>query len=265
MRQGGITMFSYGYIREAVQAHIDLDEQEIKAMKLESRYPIFANEAMQAICAVKPKYDYFKVKITETYELIINLGNNLFRAATEDELNWETLGSPEPNFADEVDTIKWYEAQNICLLNSQIRMPDDFLAFANKQAWAFVISTNQDSEAFVTGTGQEDATTTLTQVKATKDMFMYAGSNTLIFYIEGEFWIPYKGVWFEFKTGMKDEDLLDIPNDIVLTIPLYIAAQCLKLDHAQQANAKRAEFELSLSRVSNTDFLTVKRITPSFK
>ena len=257
-------MLSYGYIREATQAHLDLDEQEIQAMNLQTRYPIFANEAMQAICAVKPKYDYFRVKITESYEPIINLGNDQFRAATEDELNWETLGSPEPNFADDVYTKKWYEAQNIYLSNTQIRMPDNFLAFANKQAWAFIISDEFDIETFVTGTRQVNVDTTLKQVPATKSMFMYDGSNTLRFFIEGEFWIPYKGVWYQFKSGISDDDLIDIPTDVLVTIPLYIAAQCLKLDHAQLANAKRAEFELALARVNNTDLMAIKQITPSF-
>lgn len=255
-------MLTYGYIREATQAHLDLDESEIQAMNLHARYHIFANEAMQAICAVKPKYQYFKVKIVEEYLPIINLGNNIFRTATKEELEWLTLGLPEPNFADEVDTVKWYEAQKIYLMGADISMPEDFIAFANKQAWAFVVYNTFNSEVFVNG-GTVD--TTPTRIPATKQMYMHTGSNLLTFLQEGEFWIPYKGIWYRFDSAIADTTAINVPIDILSTIPLYIAAQCLQMDHAQKASAKRAEFELALSRVSNTDFLTNKYITPSYK
>jgi len=256
-------MLTYGYIREATQAHLDLDEQETQSMNLQARYHIFANEAMLAICAVKPKYDYFKVNIVEEYDPIINLGNNLFRAATEDELEWETFGLTEPNFADATDTTKWYENQRIYLMNAQVHMPEDFIAFANKQAWAFVIYDGANSENFVNGLPITEQIPT--RVMATKTMFMYTGSNTLTFLEEGEFWIPYKAIWFRFQSGMADSDTIDMPIDILATLPLYMAAQCLQMDHARKANAKRAEFELALSRVSNPDFLANQRITPSFQ
>ena len=264
-------MLSYGYIREAVQAHLDLDEQETQAMNLQARYHIFANEAMQAICAVKPKYDYFKVNVVKEYTPIISLGNNTFRAATQDELCWEIRGLPEPNFADEIDTTKWYEGQRIFLLNKNVRMPEDFIAFTNKQAWAFTISASFDPETFVgswapfVGSWAPSPYTTVKRVPATKDMFMYAGVNTLLFLQEGEYWIPYKGTWFRFKSGVGDDELIDMPVDILLTIPLYVASICLQVDHAQKANAKRAEFELMLSRVSTPDFMEVKRITPTYR
>jgi len=255
-------MLTYGYIREATQAHLDLDEQETQAMNLQARYHIFANEAMMAICAVKPKYDYFKVNIVEEYTPIINLGNNAFRVATTEEIEYLVHGLARPNFADTADTTKWYEDQHIYLIGNAVRMPSDFLAFANKQAWAFVVYDN-NSENFVNG--EVITSSTPTRVVATKTMFMYTGINTVTFQQEAEFWIPYKGLWFQFRSGIGDDDPIDMPMDILATIPLYVAAQCLQMDHAQKANAKRAEFELALARVSNTDFLAGKYITPSFR
>jgi hypothetical protein len=255
-------MLTYGYIVEAIQAHLDLDEQETLSMNLPTRYHVFANEAMHAICAVKPKYEYFKTNIVEEYLPIISLGDNVFRAATEDEINWEIRGLTEPNFADQTDTIKWYESQNIYILGNKIKMPSDFIAFANKQAWAFVVYTN-NSENFVNGTALVDSTPT--RVAATNAMFMYTGSNTLTFLQEGEYWIPYKGTWFRFVSNASNDTEIDMPVDILSLIPVYVASQCLQIDHAQKANAKRAEFELALSRISNTDFLDNQLITPSFK
>lgn len=250
--------YTYGYIREATQAHIDLDEQETQAMHLQERYHIFANEAMQAICGVKPKYDYFICKIVESYEPIVKVGKT-YRKATTEELN-----SPDSEIADDVDTRLWYEGQNIFLVNRPVRMPDDFIAFAEKQAWAFVRNDYFNAELFVRGY-ETPAKTLYKKTKATKEHFMYGGQNTLRFYQEGEYWIPYKGVWYRFKSGIGDNEVIDMPIDILITIPLYVASLCLQIDHAQKANAKRAEFETALARCTNTDFLPLKSVTPTFR
>ncbi len=42
--------FSYGYLKEAVTAHLDLEEDELEAMNINQRFHIFANEAIQSIC-----------------------------------------------------------------------------------------------------------------------------------------------------------------------------------------------------------------------
>lgn len=244
-------MYTYGYIREATQAHIDLDEVETAAMNLQARYHIYANEAMQAICGVKPKYDYFKATAVPFYNKLIRLGNNEYRKATNEELNWEIHGLPEPSFADEISTKLWYEGQNIYLMNTLVKAPDDFIAFADKQAWA-ILSYVPSPEVFVGNWAPQQHSS---QVPATNKMFKYGGNNTLIFTQAGEYLIPYKALWYRFKSGIGDSDELDIPVDILLTIPLYIAAQCLQVDHAQKALAKRAEFETALARCSNTDFL----------
>lgn len=254
--------YTYGYIREAVQAHLDLDEAETQAMNLQERYHIFANEAMQAICAVKPKYDYFKVKGVTSYAPLINLGNNKYREATEEEINWESHGQPEPNFADEVATTKWYEGQHIYLLNTEIKMPDDFIAFAVKQAWAFIVNKAFNAELFIKGYAPDKS---IKREPATKDMLIYTGRNTITLLQEGEYWVPYKGIWFKFKSGIEDDVEINIPIDILLTIPLYIASVCLQIDHAQRALVKRTEFETALARVTSTDFLDLNTATPTFK
>lgn len=255
--------YTFGYIREATQAHIDLDEQETQAMNLQERYHIFANEAMQAICAIKPKYDYFKARAVHEYWPLINLGNNEFRKATMEEIMWQAHNSSEPDFADEIDTKQWYEGQNIYLLQNPVKMPEDFIAFADKQAWAFILGSKFSSENFVTN--RPSARMSNTKEPATKDMYTYSGRNTLTFLQEGEYWIPYKGIWHRFKSGIDDHEEIDMPIDILLTIPLYVASICLQLDHAQRAMSKRAEFETALARVTTTDFLDTVRITPTFK
>lgn len=256
--------YTYGYIREATQAHIDLDEAETAAMNLASRYHIYANEAMQAICAVKPKYIYFKATIVQKYQPIIRLGNENFRKATQEELEWEVIGAPKPDFADEVSMKIWYEGQNVFLVNSSVKMPEDFIAFANKQAWA-ILHYRHNPERFINNSGNFwGATAMERKVPATPKMFSYIGGNNLSFLQEGEFEIPYVATWYRFKSGMSDHAELDMPIDILLTIPLYIASQCLQIDHTQRAMAKRAEFETALARCSTTDFMETPIIPMSY-
>lgn len=266
MRQGGQNMaYTFGYIREATQAHLDLDEQEAQAMRLHERYYIYANEAMQAICSVKPKYDYFNCEIVKDYAPLIKVGENQFRLATPDELNWVYLTpTAKPNFADRAETISWYESQNVYLLNRSIRMPDDFIAFAEKQAWAFIRNDAFNPELFVRGY-YTSPTSKYKQVKIGKTEFAYTGSNAVLFHKEGTYQIPYKATWHRFRSNTDDDTIIDMPVDILLTIPLYIASQCLYVDNAQKAIAKRAEFEAALARCSNTDFLEMKSPSVSFK
>ena len=43
---------------------------------------------------------------------------------------------------------------------------------------------------------------------------MYTGKNTITLYKEVEYFIPYKGVWFRFISGIEDETEIDMPIDI---------------------------------------------------
>ena len=82
-------MFTYGYIREAVMAHLDIDEEEAQAMNLLSRFHIYANEAMQAICSSKPMYQYIDVTVVKKFSPIVveenDDGTFSYRPATEEE------------------------------------------------------------------------------------------------------------------------------------------------------------------------------------
>lgn len=259
-------MNRYGYIREAVQAHLDIDENEAQAAHLQERYYIFANEAIQTICGSKPKYQYFICQGVSEFTPIINLGNNEFREATEEELEWETYGLTEPNFADEVDTTKWYNDQNIYLLNSNVTMPEDFIAFADKEAYFVGNPINYSELQFAQWlNGDEGSNTiTVTRTKATKSHFSYSGNSKIILLQPGTYYIPYKAIWFKFTSAMEDDTEIDMPTDIFFTIPLYIASICLEQEHQQKAAIKRAQFERMLTNCTATDFLDIKSLKSTF-
>lgn len=252
-------MYTFGYIREATKAHIDLDEQEIQAIGLHERYHIYANEAMQAICGVKPKYDYFEFKTTNIYKPLKTLGQGEFEV-----IDYTDIDKYTP-LASELVKKEWYEDRKIFLTNEHIIMPSDFLAFAEKQAYITIDASSVlrfDTEKWVKDTGdvRREVINGEIRQKATKEHFVYTGRNKIKTFVVGTYEIPYKGLWYRFESGIGDEVVIDMPADILLTIPLYVASQCLQLDHAARAAAKRAEFEAALARCHNTDFLDLKDV-----
>jgi len=289
MGEGGYTMYTYGYLREATIAHIDLDEEEVQAMNLANRLHIFCNDAMQIICGGKPKYTYFRAKVVRHYETLVRerIGDNWnVRVINEEEEYYLKHGEwrepedpseptlPVPMFLDQVDTDLWYEKRGIYRLNKQIKMPQDFIAFAaTKQAWIWEIPDRMTErrdffEGFVTGTLSGPRAGGLTPVRRRtnpeKD-FAYSGSNQLVFMTEGTFLVPYKAIWFRFISGIADTQEIDMPIDIFTCIPLCVAAKCLEIDHAQKAQLKMAQFERALAAVTATDMMELKEIRASFE
>lgn len=251
-------MLTYGYIREATMAHLDIDEEEAQAMNLLARFYTFANEAMQAICGSKPKYRYLDITVVEEFAPLVQDDNGAFlRPATEEELKDETTV-----YVTDEDLIKdYYHKRNIYLVGELVPMDEKFIAFADKKPLKVVtkkpsIAEMLEAEAFGYKVQQETSRT----VEATKNDFSYMGKNQLKFYETGEFFIPVKEFWFLFQSNMSDSEEIDIPVDILMTIPLYIASVCLQIDDMQRAQVKRTEFELALARCTNTDFMDLNTI-----
>ena len=59
-------MQTWGYIKQATLAKLDLEPGEAEVQNLLGRFYIFANEAMSQICSsIKPKYTYANFVVTE--------------------------------------------------------------------------------------------------------------------------------------------------------------------------------------------------------
>ena len=79
-------MFTYGYIREAALVHADLSDTEASDMQLRSRFNYYANEAMQAICASRPRYDYINISVVDKLQdVVYNQATSSFVPATEED------------------------------------------------------------------------------------------------------------------------------------------------------------------------------------
>ena len=80
------------------------------------------------------------------------------------------------------------------------------------------------------------------------------------FYKPGRYLIPAKFMWYRFDSGISDEAEIDMPSDIFLTIPLYIASVCYQIDNVQKAQLMRQEFELALARCTAGNFMALNKL-----
>lgn len=275
-------MFTYGYIREATMAHLDIDETEAQAMSLLSRFHIFANEAMQAICSSKPLYKYIDVSVVKKFTPLVyddsseffheateqenmlltidyKLKNNIMLTLAEEDLAKQNL--PLPRTVDIAQTREYYHNKNIYEQYESYHAEDTFISFANKQAYKIVeykptVEEELEAEAFgrplKRGVKQEHPV-------LDKD-YSYIGGSKIKFYKPGHYLIPAKYMWYRFDSGLSDSEELDMPADILTCIPIYIASVCLQIDNPQRAQIKRNEFEIALARCTYTDFMKNQEI-----
>ena len=262
-------MNTYGYIREATMARLDIDESEAQAMNLLSRFHIYANEAMQAICASKPMYKYIEVTVVKELPPIV-LDGGSFRLATETEINWneETMGTRPDGILplmNEERTKEYWHEKNTYLVGEKVKPTSDFIAFANKRCYKRIKLPFNPEQALELEVNPykliktEEITTAIVD-----DDFSYVGANELKFYKPGEYKIPAKFLWHIFVSAESYDEVLDMPADILACIPIYISAVCYQIDNLQKAQIVKQEFELALSRCTSTDFMKNAEVTSSW-
>lgn len=271
-------MYTYGYLREATIAHCDITESEAQDMNLLNKLPIWANEGMQAICGTKPNYKYFEPKIVNEYEPVVELYN------TDGSITHKFLTGAEKYFfvnnkwpddyngdkdvvaklcKDEVEIEKYNNSQNIYLKGKPVKLPEDYIAFAQKQSFKKHVRTFNELDDYIIRDWQDNMCDEYWEPTSKNDYIIVA-ERTITFNNVGEYKIPYKAVWYRFASGMSDHDEIDMPLDIFMCLPLYIASEALQIDYAQKAQIKRSEFEMALARVIVTDKMTASKIGPIF-
>ena len=213
-------------------------------MNVLKRLHIFANEAMQAICACKPQYKYFKLNAVKKYGPVIKeIINNevIYREPTEDEL--DNLANFE--LADEIAQREYFVSKDTYEINTDITMPETFISFTNKQSFIVKRPAPFSPEDFVNGNDWcTNEAERLEPVKYNEDIIFTSGT-TVRALKEGEYLIPYRCVWYLFTSASADTKEINMPVDIFNCIPLYIASEILQIDYAQKAQIKRSEFEMA--------------------
>lgn len=96
--------------------------------------------------------------------------------------------------------------------------------------------------------------------EAHDDYFVYKGYNQAVFFKVGRYVIPISVRWITFRKDMDDNEMLNVPNDILDCIPSYIASQCYKIDDEVKSSIFRNEYEMAMARIDNTNYKSTKTI-----
>lgn len=176
----------------------------------------------------------------------------------ENEATVQNLLSRFPFYANEVITqvcssIKpKYTFENFVIDKTNVgvmqTMPDDFVSFGDDVCY------------MLEEVREHNGNTRLIKVPIHDDDYEYLGYNKVVFKHPGNYFISYNARWYTFDKSLSDDELIDIPDDILDSIPSYIASQCYKIDDEYKASVFRNEYEIMLSRIDNSNFRNTKTI-----
>ena len=176
----------------------------------------------------------------------------------ENEATVQNLLSRFPFYANEVITqvcssIKpKYTFENFVIDKTNVgvkqTMPDDFVSFGDDVCYMLEEVRENNGE------------TRLIKVPIHDDDYEYLGYNQVVFKHPGNYFISYNARWYTFDKSLSDDELIDVPDDILDSIPSYIASQCYKIDDEYKASVFRNEYEIMLSRIDNSNFRNTKTI-----
>lgn len=176
----------------------------------------------------------------------------------ENEATVQNLLSRFPFYANEVITqvcssIKpKYTFENFVIDKTDVgvkqTMPDDFVSFGDDVCYMLEEVRERNGE------------TRLIKVPIHDDDYEYLGYNQVVFKHPGNYFISYNARWYTFDKSLSDDELIDVPDDILDSIPSYIASQCYKIDDEYKASVFRNEYEIMLSRIDNSNFRNTKTI-----
>ena len=176
----------------------------------------------------------------------------------ENEATVQNLLSRFPFYANEVITqvcssIKpKYTFENFVIDKTNVgvkqTMPDDFVSFGDDVCYMLEEVREHNGE------------TRLIKVPIHDDDYEYLGYNQVVFKHPGNYFISYNARWYTFDKSLSDDELIDVPDDILDSIPSYIASQCYKIDDEYKASVFRNEYEIMLSRIDNSNFRNTKTL-----
>lgn len=231
-------MITWGYIKQATLAKMDLSVDAAVDQGLIEKMPFYANEALTEITsAIKAKRAYADFKVADRNEVL----NCISQTYGQDAMYFVLDHSCDLSTATEAqrNALKVYE--QYVYVGDTIKMPDDFVAWSDDTNWKVVKDCS----------GRD----TLEPLKDTE--FAQRG-NKLIFMKPCICKIAYNARWFLFTPTTDDDEELDIPDDILICLPSYIASQLFKIDDEQKSAIYRNEYEMAIARINENDYSTNK-------
>lgn len=221
--------YTWGYIKEATLAKMDIDKTDALAQGFVNRMHIFANEALTQICsAIKPKHTFATFDVMTKHDAWEYCTNKYGIYTSEKQ------PIVKPLDLSSVEKIFWNDYESIIKVNEPCRMPVDFITFNDDMP---IITDKYDNTH-----------------EAHDTEFRYFGDNCLLFYVPGTYRIAYNARWFFFTSKTDNDELLDIPLDICDALPSYIASQLFKIDDEIKSQIYRNEFEMFISRIDDVNY-----------
>jgi hypothetical protein len=236
--------YTWGYIKDVSLSKLDLEEPEATVQNLLSRFPFYANEVITQICSsIKPKYTFAKFDV---YKNDMEAWNSI-------KQKYNVYGSHDtpiekPTECSEIEEKFWSEYDAHGNIGESIRMPSDFVSFGDDVCYQLV-----QERDFLNDIGA-------VKKELHDDDFEYLGYNQVVFKRPGNYFISYNARWYTFNKSLSDDEVINVPNDILECIPSYIASQCYKIDDEYKASVFRNEYEIMLSRIDNSNFKNTKTI-----
>ena len=216
-------MYTYGYIKNAILTKLNLTEKEALEQKLIDTFIYNINECLSQIAStIKPN---FATKVVTVYKDEIPIPSNLLPVEGE---------SVEARLKKEEDLKTYLEDKAV--VGKIYTMPEDFIAFSGVSRF------------------EEEKCGFYLPSTEVHDEVIHMDRKGVVFLKPGIYQITYDGWWPTFRDKMDDGELLDIPEDVVICIPSYVASQVWKIDDERKANIFRNEFEIFFSRINNSDY-----------
>lgn len=233
-------MITWGYIKQATLAKMDLSVDAAVDQGLIEKMPFYANEALTEITsAIKAKRAYADFKIADRGKVLDCIAQTYGQEAMYFVLDHRCDLSTATE--DQLNALKVYE--HYVYVGDTVKMPDDFVAWSDDTNWKVVKDCN----------GQD-------MLEPLKDTDFAQRGNKLIFMKSCICKIAYFAKWFFFTPTTQDDVELDIPDDILVCLPSYIASQLFKIDDEQKSSIYRNEYEMALARINENDYATNKVI-----
>ena len=221
-------MYTWGYIKEASLAKLDMSADQAIEMGLLNKFPFYANEAMTQILGIKPKRTFAVFNVKRELDVIATCK----RIYELDDVSFLVKGprAEEDLSLNQSKALKYYN--EFTYVNKPVTMPKDFYSW------------NDDRSYIDRGQGL---------VEASDGEYNLYGANKVIFFATGAFHLPYNATWFTFTSNMNDDVVIDVPGDIVECLPAYIVSQCYKIDDETKSSLYRNEFEMAMARLDEND------------
>lgn len=229
-------MYTWGYIKEACLAKLDMSAQQAIEMGLMNKFPFYANEALTQITqAIRPKRAYAEFEVHDEFWQVAYLKEK-YCLDDMSFLYCRPCNKDEYSLA-QLNALKEYDSYNY--IGKPTRMPNDFVYWGDDRCYHYDDCRHEWYEA-------------------SDDDYDIIGDNKIMFTHCGKFRISYCAKWFTFLPTTDDNEELDIPDAIVEALPSYIVSQCYKIDDEVKAAYYLNEFEILIARIEDNSYTTNK-------